>query len=79
MPKASDLQWCRNLFASLNDGGLWAVPRSGLVFRKERQALVLQETIPGICSVSDSEADYVCIRDHFADAGIRVTKESSHA
>lgn len=74
MKNASDIQWCKNLYACLNDGGVWCVPRTGLVFRKESGALVLQEAIPGVASASAQEDDFICIRDHFADAGISVRR-----
>lgn len=35
---ASHLDWCRGIWAMISDGGVWAVPRSGLVFRKDEQA-----------------------------------------
>jgi hypothetical protein len=39
----SVLEWCRNLVRVLADGGVWGIPRSGLVFRvdKEGKRLIL--------------------------------------
>lgn len=63
--------WCRQLFASLNDGGHWAVPRSGLVFLKEGQRLVLTSCLPGF-KRSEQLDDYCSIKEHFEAAGIEV-------
>jgi hypothetical protein len=38
--------WCRNLFDSFEDGGIWAVPRCGLVFQKRGNAFVLISKMP---------------------------------
>jgi hypothetical protein len=37
------VEWTRNLFESLRDGGVWVVPRSGTmvqVFKSERRVLI---------------------------------------
>jgi hypothetical protein len=36
------------LWEVLNEGGVWAVPRSGLVFRKEGGVFILQDRMPWI-------------------------------
>ena len=66
------VNWCKNLFATIKDGGAWAVPRSGLVFRKEGNALRLVALADGISA--DASSDFESIRAHFAAAGIKVTK-----
>jgi len=33
--------WCQNLWQMLNDDGRWAVPRSGLTYRKDEAAMQL--------------------------------------
>lgn len=63
--------WCRNLFAALNEGGKWVVPRSGLVFRKAGSELVLHEKLAGTFPVSQAD-DLQSIKAHFAAAGITV-------
>lgn len=78
MQATSNVQWCKSLFASLKPQGVWGVPRSGLVFQKDNDSLVLQSVIPGIVSPEESEADYQCIKSHFADAGINVRKSAKH-
>lgn len=69
MPKASDLNWCRNLMAVLKDGGKWAVPRSGLVFQKHDDKLLLVEMLPGFTGQAE---DAVSIKEHFEAAGFAV-------
>lgn len=31
---ASHVNWCRQMVDMLNDGGVWGIPRSGLIFTK---------------------------------------------
>jgi hypothetical protein len=73
-------QWCRNLFDRLDDGGLWAVPRSGVVFRKNEaaKALILVGLIPReMIELSDDEAiagEFLGTREMFGTAGIKVER-----
>ena len=46
MSAESDRLWCRSLMASVAEGGVWAVPRSGLVFSKRGDELVLISRMP---------------------------------
>jgi hypothetical protein len=78
--------WCQQIFASLAEGGVWGVPRSGLVFQKQGEKLVLVQRLPlEIAEPSmvgaDRESllkfqddDFEVIRDHFAVAGITVER-----
>ena len=78
--------WCKRHFASMSEGGVWAVPRSGLVFEKRGGKLVLISQMPhsAIEGVDLSEAkllefqtdDYESIKAHFALAGIEVTRSA---
>lgn len=43
---AADSQWCRSLYSSMAEGGVWGVPRSGLVFRKQDGGLTLTQRMP---------------------------------
>ena len=67
----NDITWSRNLFAALNEGGTWCVPRSGLVFNKRGGALVLITRLPGFDS-AEQESDLDAIAAHFSAAGIEV-------
>jgi hypothetical protein len=44
--ETTNIAWCRDLFALLNEGGEWGVPRSGLVFTKRGPKLVLTKVLP---------------------------------
>ena len=80
-----NLQWCQNLFASLADDGVWGVPRSGLVFKKQGKALVLIEQMPFIEGmplsppelVKYQDGDFTCIQRTFAEAGIPVIRKEN--
>ena len=63
--------WCSKLFHSLNDGGRWGVPRSGLTFQRRGTKLILVDRAPGL-DVHDQQVDYELIKKHFASAGIEV-------
>lgn len=41
-----DREWCRFLWANLAEGGMWGVPRSGLVFSKREGELRLVQRMP---------------------------------
>lgn len=43
------VEWTRDLFESLRDGGMWVLPRSGTmvqVFKSERRVIITQGPIP---------------------------------
>lgn len=42
----ADLAWCQQRFAQMREGGVWAVPRSGLIFERRGDALVLTGRMP---------------------------------
>ncbi len=48
--------WCRNLFRMLNDGGVWGVPRSGLMFQKRGGKLLLAQRMPYLDELADAYA-----------------------
>lgn len=58
------LQWCRTLVHTINDGGVWGIPRSGVVFKidKKKQCLIL--------TVGDkTNEDFIATRRVFAQIG----------
>lgn len=79
---AGDVAWCRRLFDSIRDGGTWAIPRSGLIFNKHGNALVLVESMPWSDELPITEAqlreqqdsDYEGCVEHFGLAGIEVRR-----
>lgn len=40
------IEWSRNIFQTLREGGIWAVPRSGLVFQKREGKFFLVQRMP---------------------------------
>jgi len=80
----SDIVWCLSHFKSLSEGGTWAVPRSGLIFSKKGQKLVLTALMPYDPAMPVSaeqlkqvqDEDYEAIKEHFNAAGIEVKRES---
>lgn len=68
--------WCQQLFATLSQGGVWAVPRSGLVFTKRGDTMVLtsREAHDSTAKwVRYQQSDYDLIKSEFAKAGITIT------
>jgi len=56
-PKESDIEWLRNLFASLNENGTWAIPATGQIFVKHGNKLTLtSETAVGPDEYRSEEA-----------------------
>lgn len=45
-PPASYTAWATTFWSTLADGGVWGVPRSGLLFRREGNTLVLTDRMP---------------------------------
>ena len=80
--KHEHVQWCRNLFESLNDNGIWGLPACGLVFRKVGAELVLIDRLPHNAAMPMTpeelrqyqESEYENNRQHFEAAGIKVRK-----
>ena len=84
-PPELHIEWCRAQHAMLREGGVWAVPRSGMIFTKRGDRFVLTLEMPwlpemeGTITVAElreqQNAEYESIREHFAVAGIEVVKE----
>ena len=76
------VRWCRHLFDSLAEGGVWGVPRSGLVFTRRGGELVLTEQMPWTAEMPITEAElaeqqadeFDSVKAHFGAAGIAVTR-----
>lgn len=68
------------MFNSIAEGGVWGVPRSGLIFRKENGRLILQSRMPWAEGMLVDETqlrnyqddDARLIKSHFEEAGIQV-------
>jgi hypothetical protein len=78
------VEWCRQHFASIREGGIWAIPRSGLIFTKRAGRLVLTAAMPwnpameGTITAEELRAqqyeEFEGNRQHFAAAGIEVIR-----
>lgn len=72
--------WSANVFRMITDGGVWGVPRSGLMFTKRGKTLVLTMRMPhdpGMpCSADElaeqQQNDYEGIKRHMEAAGVIV-------
>jgi hypothetical protein len=77
------VDWCRAHFAMLKDGGVWGVPRSGLIFTRCGDALVLTARMPHDPAMPLTAAeldkqqhdDFAGIKLHFDAAGVPTTWE----
>jgi len=71
--------WASAMWSMLNEGGIWGVPRSGLVLRKEGNLFIVQDRMPWVPIMPWSEAEWLQMQeDEIKDltamfAGIGVT------
>jgi hypothetical protein len=76
--------WCLTLWASLAEGGVWAVPRSAMIFRKQGNFLALfavmpwQEGLPITAEqlIEQQRGEYASIATAFRLAGIEVMDDT---
>lgn len=74
--------WSRDLFNSLLEGGMWGIPRSGLIFQRRGEKLVLVTVMPHDDAMPVSaeqlneqqEVEYENVAKYFRAAGIIVGK-----
>jgi hypothetical protein len=75
------IEWSRNHFRIIADGGVWGVPRSGLMFTKRgNNKLVLTARMPYVagmpCSADElaeqQQGDYEGIKRYMEAAGVIV-------
>jgi len=74
------VEWSRRQFAMLRDGGVWGVPRSGLVFQRRGDELVLIDRMPHTEEMpvtseqlaEQQHRDIAVITAHFGAAGVTV-------
>jgi hypothetical protein len=71
--------WCRTLFDKMAVGGVWTIPRSGMVFRREADRMIWVAVVPpeadftvGLSEIRKLE--FKETREEFAKAGIAVLK-----
>lgn len=78
--EAMHIAWSKTHFASLKDQGVWGVPRTGLMFQRQGDALVLIQRMPHDPKMPISAAeldeiqqdDFEVIASKFRAAGIEV-------
>jgi hypothetical protein len=74
--------WARNMWAMLADGGVWGVPRCGLMYRKDGNSLVLYARMPWEEGMPMTEEeliefqawDHAGVTEMFAGIGVEVTE-----
>jgi hypothetical protein len=80
MIEQKNIDWSRNHFHMLADGGTWGVPRSGLIWTKRGDELVLLARMPWVKEMpitadqlkEQQDADISSISEHMRAAGVRV-------
>jgi hypothetical protein len=78
------IEWCRNHFRIMSEGGSWGMPRSGLIFVKRGNALVLVARMPHDPAMpitpeqlrEQQDSDIEGTKLYFGAAGITVTDET---
>jgi hypothetical protein len=78
------VEWSRNHFRTIADGGAWAVPRSGLIFVKRGDTLALTARMPHDPAmpltaeqlVEQQQSDIDAVTEHFGAAGVTVVDET---
>jgi hypothetical protein len=75
--------WCRQHFEKMKDLGVWVLPRSGMVFRKERNRLIWVGNVPAddwrvrCFPKLGRDSEFEGTRLQFGKAGITVEKSCS--
>lgn len=75
--------WSRQQWSLIGDGGVWAVPRSGLVFQRRFDKLMLFARMPHTDEMPMSseqlrkqqDEDYERIKEEFGKIGVEVESE----
>jgi hypothetical protein len=74
------IKWSRELFERIAEGGVWGIPRSGLVFNRRGNVLVLVARMPHVPQMPISveqldeqqKREFADVKRHFEAAGIKV-------
>jgi hypothetical protein len=82
MTEQEEIDWCRGMFDRLAPGGVWGIPRSGMVFEKRDGALVLVAQMPHMPEmpiteeqlVEQQESEFNGVRENFGKAGVVVRR-----
>lgn len=86
MTSDEEVAWCSQLWESIRDGGVWAIPRTGLIFQKRVNPprLVLTNRMPYHpameCTPEDLQesqnSDLIATRERFWLLGVSVVDET---
>ena len=76
-------QWCRQMWSALREGGRWGIPRSGLIFAKQNDQLVLVATMPHVPEMpitaeqlkEQQDSDFDQTVEHFGRVGVKVIRQ----
>jgi hypothetical protein len=79
------VQWSRNVFACLKDGGVWGLPRSGLLFVRRGNEFHLTARLPHDPAMPLSAAelrkqqdtDFDLVKANFGAAGVPVIDKAA--
>ena len=74
------IDWSRHHFEMMAEGGVWGIPRSGLLFGKRGDTLVLLSRMPWVEGMplsaralrQQQDRDVAGVKEHFEAAGIKV-------
>ena len=72
--------WCRDLIDELKDGGVWGIPRSGVIFRKTgRDRMTWVANMPARLKGGElhREKEYRTNHEQFGSAGITIDREET--
>jgi hypothetical protein len=80
--ETNHVEWCKAQFQMLADGGVWAIPRSGMIFQRRGDELHLHQVMPWSTDMPISKAqleeqqndEFEAVRIHFEAAGIPVKR-----
>lgn len=81
--------WAKNMFELLAEWGTWGIPRSGLIFQKRGEQLVLVNRMPWMPEMGDEitehelrlqqDREFDENRKWFGEAGIPIIDETKEA
>jgi hypothetical protein len=80
----NEIEWSRQRFQMMADGGTWAVPRSGLIFTRRGKTLVLTARMPHMPEIpitpeqlaEQQQGDYDAIAERMIAAGVEMRDET---
>jgi hypothetical protein len=78
------IEWSGRQFAMIREGGVWAIPRSGMIFAKRGGRLELVAAMPWMPEMegtitreelrAQQTLEFFAVRRHFGAAGVEVVR-----